>query len=212
MSQTAPPESSTDSFAGFLASVAAPQKGLASRWDDDLADDIATISYEQALRAQARYEPLSAGDRPAPAGKGNTSTLHRTTDTPEQEIGLEPTQCKPASTRDCRRTASITIRLSEPECAQLRMRAAEAGLSVSAYLRSCTLEVESLRAQVKEALAQLRQSSSKPPESSAPATTSRGTAPANWRRLWPFGHSTRFTRASPESIQGSVRRYSFWHR
>ena len=54
------------------------------------------------------------------------------------------------------RTASITIRLSEAECAQLRQRAAESGLTVSAYLRSCTLEVESLRAQVKDTLAQLR--------------------------------------------------------
>jgi len=32
----------------------------------------------------------------------------------------------------------------------------EAGLTVSAYLRSCTFEAEALRAQVKEALAELR--------------------------------------------------------
>jgi len=58
--------------------------------------------------------------------------------------------------------ASITIRLSEQECAQLRQRAAEAGLSVSAYLRSCTLEVEDLRAQVKATLAEMR--SATPPK------------------------------------------------
>jgi hypothetical protein len=52
--------------------------------------------------------------------------------------------------------ASITIRLSQDECAQLRQRAAEAGLTVSAYLRSCTFEAESLRAMVKDTLAQLR--------------------------------------------------------
>jgi len=52
--------------------------------------------------------------------------------------------------------ASITIRMSKAECAQLRKRAAEAGLTVSAYMRSCTFEAESLRAMVKEALAQLR--------------------------------------------------------
>jgi hypothetical protein len=52
--------------------------------------------------------------------------------------------------------ASITIRLSEAECAQLRQRAAEAGLTVSAYLRSCTFEAESLRALVRETMAQLR--------------------------------------------------------
>ncbi len=55
-----------------------------------------------------------------------------------------------------RRSASITIRLSRAENAQLRERAAEAGLTVSAYLRSCTLQAEALRAQVKQALAQLR--------------------------------------------------------
>ena len=46
--------------------------------------------------------------------------------------------------------------MSEVESAQLRQRAAEAGLTISAYLRSCTFEAESLRAQVKETLAQLR--------------------------------------------------------
>ena len=40
------------------------------------------------------------------------------------------------------RTASVTIRLSTAECARLHQRAAEAGLTVSAYLRSCMLEAE----------------------------------------------------------------------
>ena len=55
------------------------------------------------------------------------------------------------------KSASITIRLSREECEQLRKRAAEAGLTVSAYMRSCTFEAESLRALVKETLAQLRE-------------------------------------------------------
>jgi hypothetical protein len=46
--------------------------------------------------------------------------------------------------------------MSKAECAQLHRRAAEAGLTVSAYLRSCTFEAESLRAMVKDTLAQLR--------------------------------------------------------
>ncbi len=53
-------------------------------------------------------------------------------------------------------SASITIRVSQAECAQLKRRAAEAGMTISAYLRSCTFEAEALRGQVKEALAQLR--------------------------------------------------------
>jgi hypothetical protein len=68
------------------------------------------------------------------------------------EIEIGP--ARPPS-RDLKR-ASVTIRMSAVECARLHARAAESGLTVSAYLRSCTLEVESLRAQVKEALAGLR--------------------------------------------------------
>jgi citrate lyase subunit beta/citryl-CoA lyase len=54
-----------------------------------------------------------------------------------------------------KKCASITIRLSKTECDQLRKRAAQAGLTVSAYLRSCTFEAEALRAQVKDVLAAL---------------------------------------------------------
>jgi hypothetical protein len=54
------------------------------------------------------------------------------------------------------KSASITIRLSKVECAQLHRRAADAGLTISAYLRSCTFEAESLRAMVKDTLAELR--------------------------------------------------------
>jgi hypothetical protein len=46
--------------------------------------------------------------------------------------------------------------MSKAECAQLHRRAAEAGLTVSAYLRSCTFEAESLRAMVRDTLAQMR--------------------------------------------------------
>src|ERR1019366_1489570 len=52
--------------------------------------------------------------------------------------------------------ASITIRLSRAECDQLHLRAAEAGMTISAYLRSCTLEAETLRTLVKETLGNLR--------------------------------------------------------
>jgi hypothetical protein len=62
----------------------------------------------------------------------------------------------PDTLAENRKSASITIRLSKPECAQLHQRATAAGLTVSAYLRSCVFEAESLRAQVVETLAQLR--------------------------------------------------------
>jgi hypothetical protein len=65
--------------------------------------------------------------------------------------------------------SSITIRMSKAECAQLHRRAAEAGLTVSAYLRSCTFEAESLRAMVKDTMAQLRSAQTQPkPANPAP--------------------------------------------
>jgi hypothetical protein len=42
------------------------------------------------------------------------------------------------------------------EFALLKSRAEESGLSVSAYMRSCVLEAESLRVQVKQAMAEMR--------------------------------------------------------
>lgn len=59
--------------------------------------------------------------------------------------------------------ASITIRLSKAECDQLHRRATDAGLTVSAYLRSCTFEAEALRTQVKDVLAELRNATEKQP-------------------------------------------------
>lgn len=74
------------------------------------------------------------------------------------------------------KNASITIRMSNDDCDQLRQRAAEADMSVSAYLRSCAFEMESLRAQVKEAVAQMRLQAPAPayaPENPAAITVAR---------------------------------------
>jgi hypothetical protein len=140
----------TKTFAGALASAADPA------WiDDGLADDVATITYEHALRNHARShsrpdvaDPLAL----SPASEKGLSSAD------EVRVPSDSSDARPL------KTASITIRLSEPDCRQVRKRAAESGLTISAYLRSCTLEVETLRAQVKEALAQFRN----PAESPAP--------------------------------------------
>jgi hypothetical protein len=57
------------------------------------------------------------------------------------------------------RQVSMTLRVAASEQALIKARAAEAGLSVSAYLRQCALEVEKLRAQVHHTLAILEQKS-----------------------------------------------------
>jgi len=158
MQQTAPAQPSpiASSFAGLLASLTAQDSDradAATRWSDsELGDDVATLSYEQALRAHARYraDERESLRKPASPAKeaAETAPAHAN----------HPTQQFPAP-RDLR-TASVTIRLSKAECAQMHQRAAEAGLTVSAYLRSCVLEADALRAQVKQALAEMRKTGS----------------------------------------------------
>lgn len=191
--QQAPASASSSpspSFAGLLAALTAPaqkpgavgdeslrveKKRSAARseaWrDDGLLDDIATLSYEQALRAHARYkaidQPFMSNGDPA----GDEQHLAASAEAPEtvSSAGSDPPSavvCEPKPNSDRiplttafernLKTASVTIRLSHMECAQLHRRAAEAGLTVSAYLRSCTFEAESLRTLVKDTLAELR--------------------------------------------------------
>ncbi len=54
------------------------------------------------------------------------------------------------------RNSIVSIRLTDWELARLRDRAGESGISVSAYMRSCVLEAETLRTQVKQAMAEMR--------------------------------------------------------
>ena len=159
--ETQPP-ASPSSFAGLLAALTQPEKKKTPQWSDDrLADDVITLSYERALRAHARYRPADRGDWSfAPdsdqpldyAEKAPSLTATQTNqDLPTRRSA--PQQTVPD--QDLRRT-SVTIRLSGAESLRLRERAAEAGLTVSSYLRSCAFEAEALRAQVKEALAELK--------------------------------------------------------
>jgi len=215
-----PPNSGSQSFAGLLASFASPAQKKPparelgrdgsrdqARDFDGLEDDVATLSYERALRAHARYhapeealafapqslpvtpvlaappshdlvseEPalaetlrifeaaparagvLPAAAAPVPDARDETIPAARfaadampevaaaQSALPEKSFGLDRNL----------KSASITIRLSQAECVQLRRRAAEAGLTVSAYLRSCTFETEALRALVKDTLAKMR--------------------------------------------------------
>jgi predicted DNA binding CopG/RHH family protein len=169
----APRSKNTPDFAALLASLSESAKKSEPAWnDDDLADDVATLSYERALRAHARYK--AAGDAGSPLVQSDDSAAASVEQTPAPQPaniarrGRESAQRSTSNVRvhaesslesahvEDRKSASITIRLSKTECEQLRARAAEAGLTVSAYLRSCTFEAEALRAQVKQALAELR--------------------------------------------------------
>jgi hypothetical protein len=178
------PATDASSFAGLLAALTAPASAAQDRRplgdDDGLEDDVATLSYERALRTHARYRPTDTGAADASdysltqaPNRALSSTVNPSRDTETRPLvapdGLtsspEPAQAQPSALDRNLKSASITIRMSHEECAQLRQRAADAGLTVSAYLRSCTFEAESLRAQVKDALSQLRagEPTGKPP-------------------------------------------------
>jgi predicted DNA binding CopG/RHH family protein len=154
MEQPANPSKSAPApdFAGFLASLTAPKKadpGRDSNWNDGaFGDDVVTLSYDQALRNHARYRVDERDRRLSPA---ETERQARTAEpAPASETRRQ------IQTQRELRTASVTIRLSAAEWARLHQRATEAGLTVSAYLRSCVLEADALRQQVKEALAEMK--------------------------------------------------------
>ena len=194
------PSPTASSFANLLAALASPAPERAPEWNEDgLADDVATLSYEQALSSNARYRSADTGTSPnqhdgapwqthytnASSGPGVTARpatdalpTHNRNTVAEARDAKRPTACEAN-----RKSASITIRMSKEEGTQLRERAAEAGLTISAYLRSCVFEAETLRTQVKEALVQLRSPvASDEKKSPAPASSSSPT----WRlRLFP---------------------------
>ncbi len=157
------------SFAGLLAALASPAANATDippasipAWSsDDLSEEVTTLSYERALRAHARYKPADRYDATAAAAGGRNeqpATVAKPVASAkfDESAGEEARETAQAAAELERRRASVTIRLSAAECARLKQRAAEAGLTVSAYLRSCALEAEALRAQVKQALAELR--------------------------------------------------------
>jgi hypothetical protein len=215
----------------MLAALATPaqttgapgEESTSTKWrpapswnEDDLADDVATLSYESALKAHARYRSSQATDRsltqpadPEPfcyeeASSDASATAPQPAAASSRTIpGLEPASAldqnpifnRAAAFERGLKDASITIRMSKAECAQLHRRAAEAGLTVSAYLRSCTFEAESLRAMVKDTLAQLRSVTAQAkPAASVPSRFSRV---ARWLRslLTPWHGSHRIVRA-----------------
>jgi hypothetical protein len=196
------------SFAGLLAELASPAPATEPDPDDGLRDDIAVLSYESALRINERPGNLSGADRlkgreaggidpvagvsAAIAGPGSaaaaTETARESRSGPIAEAGFQPHEL---STR----TDRVTLRLSHFEALQLRARAAESGLSVSAYLRTCILEVESLRAQVKNALARMRTPEARDEPSAAQSPSRFGPqAVRRWRERF-FPHRRRSERA-----------------
>lgn len=175
-----PDTRSASSFAGLIAALAAPKTQAPHSGFDDLLDgledDVATISYERALQAHGRYKPADpfrlSQDKPDSVAPPSLPP-----DPVASRAAAEPKPAPATAEQDpeaARKRASVTLRMSRGDCARLQKLAAEAGMTVSAYLRFCAFEVESLRAQVKTALAEMRAPHKEPP----PAFSAR------WLRLF----------------------------
>lgn len=81
------------------------------------------------------------------------------------------------------RRSIVSVRLTEGEFARLRDRAGESGISVSAYMRSCVVDAEQLRAQVKRALEEMRSLNARPEPDRFPALAPSATHGGSWFRL-----------------------------
>jgi hypothetical protein len=184
-------------FAGLLAALAAAKPIELPTWnDEELPQDVATLSYERALRKHARYksgdaEGVSTAQIPNMQSHSTSAGAQSAAGAHANEPIPRAASCTSSNKRD-RKCASVTIRMSHAECEQLRQRAAEAGLTISAYLRSCTFEAEALRTQVKQVLADLRTSHApegNPVEYQEKQTTSAATKEALRK---PSGKGSRF--------------------
>lgn len=147
-------EHATGSFASLLGRYLAPEpKPAEDMAPDALAEDIAVISYEQALRAHTRHTPAA----PMPAGPAS----HPEPKTSRAVDDLPMARPQPKR-RIPLKAASVTVRLTDEEQRLLHERAEAAGITVSAYLRSCLFEVEKLRAEVRAAVEGLEASRTAP--------------------------------------------------
>jgi hypothetical protein len=125
-------------FAAMLASFTRSGKQGTDGWDVSApARDVATIRYEQALRKYRRMHTPEYATERLPEDSAASALL-------------APPSNPATAEEKSRKTASITLRLTAAEHAQLQQRAAAAQLTVSTYLRSCIFEAESLRTQVKD--------------------------------------------------------------
>lgn len=154
------------SFAHVLARLAAKiDQSAGADERDALADDVVTLSYAEALqRGRQRHSRAAAASEASLTELQNKEKdSQELSDGPREpndlRAGAACGEDREAPGRDRagkRKIASLTVRMSGAECAQVHARAAEAGMTVSAYLRSCVFEAESLRTQVKQALAEMR--------------------------------------------------------
>jgi hypothetical protein len=129
--------------------------------------EVREISYEEARRAKRRSLP----EQKAPAKKGcarrKENALLSQKEPVFKQVLTEKAAIVPAAkttTALMPRAITLSVRITEAEQKLLRIRAAEASLTVSAYMRQCILDVDDLREQVQDLLAENRQLKERAPQ------------------------------------------------
>ncbi len=114
-------------------------------------------SVHQTSLSPQMETPAKAKPSDFPQPKGSNGARKKST---KASVAIEavnvPQVLQRASSPLDSKSVMLSVRLTEPELELLRLRAAECGVSVSGYMRSCVLEADQLRTQVKHALAEMR--------------------------------------------------------
>ena len=127
------------------ASTKTKEPSRSSSKDDTIAPDTVTLSTGS--------KPAESASTPSAAPSFETILSEAVS----RDISSGPLALVWPATGRAERQVSVSFRVAVSEQALIKARAAEAGLTVSAYLRQCALEVEKLRAQVHHTLAVIEQ-------------------------------------------------------
>lgn len=148
-------------------------------------------SKSQSKKSSADREPLKNSQGPARTAqprKGSDPVKLARRDLQWNPIGtfdqLEQVAQLAPFDQPAQRRSIVSLRLTDGEFLQLKDRANESGISVSAYMRSCIVDADQLRAQVKQALAEMRALNARPEPNRLPALPSPAASSSGKRRDW----------------------------
>lgn len=152
------------------------------------ADGIREVTYSSALRAsnsrrKVRTDLVLPTPEPAaepkPARRARQPKSSRPKPSPKHSRrapsdltgihAIAPAKSSTGIQPSSNRVVSLSVRLAAEECALVKSRAAEARLSVSAYLRQCALDVDAMRIFVEKISAELQASTAAPHAAFQPA-------------------------------------------
>jgi hypothetical protein len=136
-------------------------------------------SKSQSKRSSADQEPFN--DPQGPASTAQTRKRKNPAKVERHDLQWNPIEAFDQSDQagqleklapfdqPAQRRSIVSLRLTDNEFLRLKERACESGVSVSAYMRSCIVDADQLRAQVKQALAAMRALNARPDLNRFPA-------------------------------------------